>query len=449
MAARPDTFEASLWSALTPPAANTPALREQLGVDVGVVGAGILGLSAALHLAQAGVSVAVLDAGPLGHGASGRNTGFVVPSLKGAIGFDDVARTLGPEIAERLLRRVLGAGTFVFHLIREHGIECAAEQNGWLQPAPTAETAVAMQLRASEAARLGHTVHLLDAAEVRATTGIGGYLNALFDPSGGQINPLAYVRGLASAAMRHGARIFSGTRVIALERAAQSWSLSVDTGGVLRAGTVLLTTNALVGPLVPELARSLLPVRGYQVASQPMPPAIQQRILPGRQPLVDLRHHPFAVRWSPDGRLVTGGGAVINNPGAVPRMARFLLRRLARMVPELPPLQPAFAWDGVIAATGDFLPKLFELGPGLLAPIGCNGRGVALTTTFGAALAAYLCTGEAADLPVAPTPPRPWKLHGPMRFAPAVWLAGARLRDWNAERSRTSNWQDPASRELR
>ena len=135
---------------------------------------------------------------------------------------------------------------------------------------------------------------------------------------------------------------------------------------------------------------------------------------------------------------MTGGGAVVNDRAAPQRMTRAFLPRLARLVPDLPPLRAAFAWNGVVAGTGDFLPRLWSLGPGLLAPIGCNGRGVALTTAFGRSLAEYLGGGAATALPVSPGPPRPWPFHRAMRLAPSVWLARARWRDRVIEHAKDS-----------
>ena len=434
---RPDTFERSLWSAITPPLAvpMSPAQGE-VRADVAIVGGGYLGLSTALHLAERGVSVVLLEARVIGHGASGRNTGFVVPALKGGLGLEPVSALIGADNAERLLRLVAEAGDTLFGLVQRVGISCDAEQNGWLQPAPTLADAGRIDGQVRETARLGRTLRALDAAETLRLTGVPGYHAALLVPSGGQLNPLAYARGLAVAATARGARLLTA-EVAAIERDGGAWRLRTTGGATITADTAVLTTNALVGQLMPAVQRSLLPTRGYQVATQVLDPAVRARLLPQRQPLADLRNHPFALRWSPDNRLVTGGGAVINNPGSTPRMGRYFLERLARVVPDLPRLEAAYVWDGVIAGTGDFLPRLWSLGPGLYAPIGCNGRGVALTTTLGRAIANFLHSGDTAALPLPVTAPHPWRLHGLMRFAPSAWVARARVRDWRAARSAT------------
>jgi glycine/D-amino acid oxidase-like deaminating enzyme len=431
----PDTFRASLWSALTPAQPPLPAAVGAMRADVVVVGGGLLGLSLALHLAERRTDVILLEAEEIGYGASGRNTGFVVPWLKSGLSLEYISARIGTESAERLLRLVTGSGEALFALVRRLGIACDAEPNGWLQPALDQAGAdrIAGQLR--EAERLGVCVQGLDAAEARHATGVPGYTAALLIPSGGQINPLSYAHGLASAASTAGARLLQG-RASTISRQGTNWRVTTQAGATVDAGITVLATNALVGLLEARVARSILPARSYQVATQTLDETFRRWLLPGRQPLADLRHHPFALRWSPDNRLVTGGGAVLNDRWAGPRMARVFLHRLTRLVPGLPQLRGEYAWNGVVAGTGDFLPRLWSLEPGLFAPIGCNGRGVALTTAFGAALATYLNNGETDVLPIAPAPPRPWKLHGLMRFAPSAWLAAAWWRDWRAERSR-------------
>src|SRR4051812_40559400 len=145
-----DTFGASLWSALTAPAQAFAPLGQDQTCDVLVVGAGFLGLSLALHLAERDVSVVVLEAREPGFGASGRNTGFVVPTLKTALGPADVGRILGEDVGERLVRLVGESGSTVFDLIRRLGIDCSAEQAGWMQPAHTAAMARVLEARQRE-----------------------------------------------------------------------------------------------------------------------------------------------------------------------------------------------------------------------------------------------------------------------------------------------------------
>ncbi|NPD68675.1 FAD-binding oxidoreductase (plasmid) [Lichenicola cladoniae] len=430
---RPDSFHRSLWSAITPSGSAFDRAEGRQRFDVVVVGGGLLGLSTALALAEKGASVGLVERDEAGFGASGRNTGFVVPALKGSVDPGRVAHRLPGNKVEPLLRLVSGSGDAVFALIDRLKIACAPEQNGCLQPAPTEAALASVEAQVRAMAPLGVNWQVLDANETFQRTGIPGYVGSMLLPTGGQLNPLAYTRGLASAVRGAGGTLLAG-RVVALARQSGAWHLDLANGAELVAGNVVLATNALLEGLVPEVSRSLVPVHAYQVATQPLDVAYRDRILRHRQPSVDLRNHPLAVRWSPDNRLVTGGGALWHGTGAVDRMARFFLRRLEREIPDLPLLRPDFAWSGIIGGTGDFLPRLWDLGDGMYAPIGCNGRGVALTTALGNSLGRFLLDRDEAALPLPLTRPRPWRFHGAMRHAPLLWLAQGRLRDWRNEK---------------
>jgi glycine/D-amino acid oxidase-like deaminating enzyme len=423
-----ETFARSLWSAITPPAEPLPWLAGDQRADCVVVGAGILGLSLALHLRLKGASVAVIESDEPGFGASGRNTGFVVPSFTAGLGPADVSRLLGPSLGERLSRFVGGSAAFLFSLVKAQNIACNAEPNGWLQPAPSPARLEFIEKRVRQWHALGQPVRLLDRQETETLTGSRAYFGALLDTSGGQINPLAYVRGLARATARTGAAIFAQSRVETWSREAGRWRVATAKGSVL-ADQAFFTTNALVGPLIPVVARSLIPARPYQVATQPLGDEVRARILPKRQPVADLHRHTFAYRWSPDNRLVTGGLAVFNTSGAVERMAGYFLNRLGRYLPDLPPLEAAFAWNGVVATTPDLIPEVWTIAPGGYAPIGCNGRGVAVTTALGAALADFAVSGKKGPLPLRLGPPRPHAMHALLTYGPSLWLAWNRLRD--------------------
>ena len=400
---------------------------------VAIVGGGILGLSLAVRLAEAGIPCVLLEAEPIGFGASGRNTGFVVPSFPGGRGPEQIAALLGPASGERLSRFVGGSGTVLFDLVRRLDIACSAEQTGWVQPANTPEKWAAMADRVRRWQAFGQPVRLLDKAETDRLTGTGIYHGGLIEPTGGQVNPLAYLRGLARAARAAGASLHDGVRVSGCTSEGGRWRLDHAHGRVV-ADQVFFTTNALVGDLVPAVRRSLVLARPYQVATQPLDAAVRARILPGRNPVADLHRHTFAYRWSPDDRLVTGGLGMLNDAGAVARMGHHFLRRLHKYLPGLPTLAPAYAWTGVVATTPDLLPEIWTVGRGLYAPVGCNGRGIAVTTAMGAALARFVATGDVAALPVRLGPPRERAFHPILAVGPSVWLAWNRLKDWAEDR---------------
>lgn len=422
-----ETFQSSLWSALAPPAPPTPPLAGSGKADIVVVGAGLLGLSTALHLAESGARVVLLEAEEPGFGASGRNTGFVVPSLRTSLGPGDIRARLG-EHGERLTALVGESGTIVFELIRRLAISCSAEQTGWMQPAHSAMMMRVLEARQRDWAARGRSVLILDPAETARRSGIDGYHGALLDPTGGQINPLAYVRGLAAAALAAGAAIHSSSCVTAIERQGSAWRVRTATGEI-ETGRVLLTTNALVGRLNPAMAASIIAVRAHQIATERLPEALQRTILPGRSPLADTRRHTFALRWSPDGRLVTGG-MILPGPALAARAGRAFLRRLRHFLPSLGAVRAAFVWNGVIAATLDQMPRFVALGPGLDGAIGCNGRGIALTTALGREIAGlYAGRIATSDFPLPHGPPDAVPGHFLAQHGPALWLPWSNLRD--------------------
>jgi glycine/D-amino acid oxidase-like deaminating enzyme len=273
---------------------------------------------------------------------------------------------------------------------------------------------------------------LLGREETRRLSGSPHYRAAMLDRSGGQLNPLAYVRGLAAAASRAGAVIHAESRVTDIVSRAGGWRV-VTSGGEVEATRVVLAANALIGALAPDVARSLYAVRVHQVATAPLPEAHWRRILPERHCVTDTRRDQAAYRLTSENRIITGGPAALPW-GADRRMARGLLAKLIATVPDAAPLAPDLVWTGTVAVTPDFLPRAFSLAPGLTALLGCNGRGIAMTTALGRAAARWITTGDEGELPLRPEAPAPIPFHALMRHAPRAWIPLARWRDARDER---------------
>lgn len=227
--------------------------------------------------------------------------------------------------------------------------------------------------------------------------------------------------------MALGAAVHGRTPVQSIARDGHGWRVESATGTV-RADRVFLCTNALTGPLSPPVARSTLPLEVYQMATAPLGPEQRRAILPEGQSVSDTRRNLFSYRLDAEGRLITGGMAAFQ-PGAGDRLKGPLARRLSRMLPSLGPVTFDFAWHRTAALTPDLLPRLFDLGPGLTALIGCNGRGIGMTTALGAALAELAAGGDPSDLPVLLTPPDPIRFHGLARYLPGLLLPLAKFRD--------------------
>lgn len=396
-------------------------------VDVAVIGGGFTGMTAARELVRAGRSVAVLDAGVLGNGASGMNAGFVVPNFAKA---DPVAvrARLGTERGEALLRLVGDGANAVFGTIEEDGIECDARQTGWLNPAYGAATAEALKARAALWRELGRPVRFFDAHEAREQTGMEIYSGALLDAEGGTIHPLDYLRGLARTVQRHGGTVHENQLVERVTRDGAGWRLTMRSGATLGAETVLQCTNGFTTGVASPMGRSTVPLRVYQIATTPADAETVRRIAPDGRPVGDTRQNLFTYRLDRDNRLISGGMAAIPF-GAFERLGRSVTQRLNDELGLEPPASPEVVWTGTAAMTPDFLPRLHRLGENWFGGIGCNGRGIAMTAQLGRVLARAAMGEPVEQLPIPLRPLRPLPMH---RFTPIVASAAllqARLKD--------------------
>jgi len=430
MSGAPLALPASYWAASAPPGPATPRLEGTRRAEICIVGGGYLGLSAALHLAEAGAETVLLEAAEPGWGASGRNGGQIIAGFKAER--TELIRQLGAERGARLFDWSGGFPDFTLALIRRHGIECEASQPGWLQPAHSQGSLRAFEARAEARRVLGAPVAMLDGRETERLLGTGWYKGAYLDRRGGRLHPLRYARGLARAALGAGAAIHGGTMVGGVARDGTRWRVATDRGAV-EADRVLLCTNAYSGLAGgerpwPGLARSVLPVPSYMVATAPLGDNLRRSILPGGHTAADLKRLTNHFRIEPDGRLLFGGRGGLGEGDAAAQYAP-VVAKLREFFPQLGAVTLEYFWSGKVALTLDYLPHLHELGPGLFAALGCNGRGVGMASAMGKTVADLLGGMPDRDCPAPVTRLRPVPLHGlrlPAMRAAVFWKG---LRD--------------------
>jgi glycine/D-amino acid oxidase-like deaminating enzyme len=398
-----EATQVSLWEATAAPAPETQTIQGALQAEVAIVGAGFTGLSAALHLAEAGRDVVVIDAQAPGWGASGRNGGQVIAGVK-----DD------PDVLEQrhgtALVATVGSGPdLVFDLIARHAIDCSPVRSGWLQLAVSEATLRVASGRAAQWQARGAPVRVLDPQEAARLSGSGVYVGGWLDRRGGTVQPLAYARGLAAAAQRAGARIFSASPATGLAPNGGSWDVQTPHGSV-RAATVILATNAYTDRLHDSLRRSVVAVPSYQIATDPLPEALRASILPEGQSVSDMRRLLRYFRTDAAGRLVMGARGVYGDASPAQAMRR-QLQAVREIYPQAAALAFPYRWGGMVAVTPDHMPHLHALAPGLLAGLGYNGRGVAMATLMGKLLADWAGGADADALGFPVTPLSPMRLH--------------------------------------
>lgn len=385
----------NLWHQTCAEQIAAPVLTDDLTVDLVIIGGGYTGCSAALHAAQLGASVCLLEAGEIGHGGSGRNVGLVNAGLW--LPPAEIRKHLGDGPGDRLVSLLADAPRLVFDLIARHGIACEAVQNGTLHCAHSPGGFKDLQVRHTQLKTSGAPVVLLDGEEIAARTGSGGFHGALFDPRAGTIQPLGYVRGLAGAAMQAQARVHQRSPVQRLSHEAGMWRVKTP-GGSVRAKALIQATNAYHRDL-PSTAPEYVPVHYFQCATDPLSEELRATILPGGEGCWDTGLIMTSFRMDQAGRLIIGAmGGLEHFASGIHRA--WIRRKLTELYPELRDVPLSQGWHGRIAMTSDHIPKITAIGPNAYAAHGYSGRGIGPGTVFGKGMAEALLSGNDISLPI-------------------------------------------------
>lgn len=418
----------SLWSAVTPDGPACPALSGSVQADAVVIGGGFTGLSTALNLRKAGVDVVVVEAAEPGWGASGRNNGQVIPTLSRPDP-DDIEKRHG-ETGERFVHLLRDCASTLFDTVREHRIQAEAEQTGWVQPVHSPGRIAIAERRVRQWSKRGAPVELLDAGQVRTMVGSQAWHGGFWNRTGGHINPLALARGLARAAIEAGARIHAHTPALDYARRDGLWVVRTPSGEV-RARSLVLATNTYTGEfapaLAPAIAREVVPVLSWQMASQPLPDSVRATVIPGRQALSDTHGELIFARFDARNRLITGGAILLPFDRA-DRLKTAVAARIERLWPQIGPVRFDHIWNGYVGMTPDFMPRFHRLGTDAWAWAGCNGRAVGLSVALGGEFAKAVCGVPERELALPFTEPQPLPMHGIVRrVAPLMLLRYRRM----------------------
>ena len=261
-------FYGSVWASTAVAAPPTPPLAEDQRTDVAVIGAGYTGLSTALHLAERGTAVTVLEAVEPGWGASGRNGGQLVPIVKPLP--SKLISTYGSELGKSIVALPCDAIDLLFDIVSRYQIDCAAVRSGWIQVTHTASRMPEAEIQAAEWGRGAIAGSKCLARRrprrrrVPSTMSAAGVIRA-----GGLLHPLSYARGLAKAAQDRGARVHGATPATELIRQGGVWCVKTPTGSVT-AEQIVLCTNAYTGNLWPDLKRTIVTLPSIQGATKPL-----------------------------------------------------------------------------------------------------------------------------------------------------------------------------------
>lgn len=380
--------------------AHASALRAPLTgaveCDVCVVGGGIAGCSTALHLAERGYRVVVLEGARVGWGASGRSGAQALFGV--AAGHDKLSRLIGASDARKVWDITIEGLALIRELIAKHRIDCDWV-DGHLQVAVKARHDSELREEVEMLhARLGYSSpRLLSRDEVRAIIASERYLSALYDPNCGHMHPLNYTLGLAAAAERAGAKVFEQSKAL-------SWSsgdanVVVKTaGGQVRAKQLVLCGNVYLGPAVPDLYSKIMAVATYIVATEPLGAERAADLVKNNAGVVDSNWVVDYFRRSADHRLLFGGRANYSGLSQfdAPEATR---QRMLKVFPQLRDVKLEYAWGGEVDITLNRAPHFGRLDPNVFFLQGFSGHGLVLTGIAGKLIAEAISgTAERFDV---------------------------------------------------
>ena len=419
---RAGEYPASYYVASSELLEPRPALKGAHDADICIIGAGYTGLSAALHLAERGYSVIVLEAHRVGFGASGRNGGQVGPGQR--IEQDAIERMIGHEDARRLWDIGLDARDLVQELIARFDIDCGYKP-GVLHANWQARDVPHAHAYAEKLARdYGYSdIETLDRDGVRAIVRTDAYQGGVLDYGSGHLHPLRYALGLGKAALGAGAQVHENSLVVDIQHGARA-KVQTQHGHVM-AEHVLVAANGYLGGLVPQVAARVMPINNFIIATEPLP---QGTVLTRDVAVADSKFVINYFRLSDDGRLLFGGGESYGY--RFPDIIRTVRKPMLEVYPQLADARIDYAWGGTLAITMTRLPCFRRVAPNILSASGYSGHGVALATLAGKIMAeAVAGQAERFDLMAGvalPSFPGGRALRSPLLALAMTWYA---LRD--------------------
>lgn len=415
-------MEASYYVATANPFAPAQRLEGESEADVVVIGGGYTGLHAALHAAERGYSVILLEAGRIGWGASGRNGGQMIPGWR-----KDAAELIarfGREQAKPLFELALDARALTLERIAKHNIQCDLHVNGHLTLAAKPSDLAWMNTEAEVLASVMDYPHarVLSAAEAKAKVDSEAFHGALLDECGGQLHPLNYALGLADVARGAGVRLCEQSRVTRLQTD-NGVTANTDRGRV-RARYGVLACDALLEGLEPRIANRIMPVANYLIATAPLAaPLVADHLA-----VSDSRFVVNYFRMSEDSRLIFGGGERYT-PAPPADIAAFGRAHMRRIFPQLANTPIEYAWGGLVSISMSRLPHVGRLGD-LFFAHGYSGQGVLLPALTGKVMVEAMAgTAERFDVLADLAPPEfpgGAALRSPLYVLGMLWYA---LRD--------------------
>ncbi len=363
-----------------------PSLKGSTETDVCIIGGGYTGLSSAIHLAERGYKVTVLEANRVGWGASGRNGGHVGTGQRADQ--SSLEKWVGRETAGSLWQLGLDAVDLVCELINTHHIDCELGV-GNLHMAAKKSHARDLEHEVEQLTRdYGYTkASYVDREELAELTSASGMYGGMLDTGARHLHPLKYAHGLAGAASRLGVTIYEQSPAITWRDEPQA---EVNTPeGSVTAKVLVLACNGYLGKLAPAIAGNIMPINNFVIATEPLSPEQQRAVTRDNHSLSDSLFVINYWKLSGDGRLLFGGGE--NYTSRFPRDIKAFVRPyMLKIYPELADVKIDYGWGGTLGITMNRMPDFGRIGSRIFYAQGFSGHGVPTATMAGKLLASAI-----------------------------------------------------------
>jgi gamma-glutamylputrescine oxidase len=376
----------SWYAASAGAAPSYTSLKGVTDADVCIIGAGYTGLSSAIHLAERGYKVVVLEANRVGWGASGRNGGHVGTGQRADQ--SSLEKWVGRETAGSLWQLGLDAVDLVCELVETHHIDCELGV-GNLHMAAKASHALDLEHEVNQLTRdYGYTkASYLNREELAELTSASGMHGGMLDMGARHLHPLKYAHGLARVASSLGVTIYEQSPAVKWRDNAQ---VRVDTQqGSVTAKALVLACNGYLGKLAPTIAGNIMPINNFVIATEPLSPEQQRAVTRDNHSLSDSLFVINYWKLSGDGRLLFGGGE--NYTSRFPKDIKGFVRPyMLNIYPELADVKIDYGWGGTLGITMNRMPDFGRIGSRIFYAQGFSGHGVPTATMAGKLLAAAI-----------------------------------------------------------
>lgn len=342
------------YSATAHAAPDRPPLAGDVTCDVCVIGAGYAGLSTALHLAESGKKVVVLEAEKVGWGASGRNGGQVINGY--SRDYDDNRRHYGEDSARALLEMNFEGANIIRQWISQYNIDCDWKEGAFFAALNARQMHGLERTRELWEKAGNKGLEMFDRTRVCEASNTDLYCGGLLDRQGGHIHPLNLALGEARAIESLGGKIYEGSRALSITQGVKPTAITAK--GRVIADTLVLCGNAYLGDTVPKLSCRIMSVSSHIVATEPLGSDVARRLMPANYSVEDCNFLLDYYRMSTDNRLLFGGGVSYGGRTASD-IASLLAPRIARVFPELAAVPLDFSWSCNFALT---LTRMFHVG---------------------------------------------------------------------------------------